>query len=134
MANSFDQALQAYKKGQYQESLSQFLQLVSQHPQDAKLRLWLAASHREAGQPEAAKQQFQEVLKLTTDSKLIDLARTSLAKLAKAAPPQVNSNAMVANVASHNGNGSGQAPSNGHASKVAQVSQSHSDTSANSAN
>lgn len=84
MAPQFDQAIHSFKEGRYEEAVHQLTQLAQVNGQDAQVRLWLGATYRELGQLESARIQFQEALQLTTDPKLINLARMSLAKL----PPQ----------------------------------------------
>jgi methyl-accepting chemotaxis protein PixJ len=82
MKNQLDQALSTiYSQGQYEAAIQPFSDLSSKHPQDAKIRIWLGAACREAGDFDKARAEFREALKLATDSATADLARAALAQL-----------------------------------------------------
>jgi len=78
LQTQLDQALEAYKQGNYEEARQQFSTLAANHAEDAEIRLWLGAASREAGYLDTAGFQFQEVLRLTRDPQLANLARASL--------------------------------------------------------
>ena len=77
----FEQAIQTYKEGRYEEAVQQFSELINEQDKDAQLLVWLGAACREAGMVEEAKMYFQETLRLSDDPKVTSMARTSLAKL-----------------------------------------------------
>ncbi|HEY9846188.1 MAG TPA: tetratricopeptide repeat protein, partial [Candidatus Caenarcaniphilales bacterium] len=78
---TLDGALQAYKQKRYAEAMQQFSNLAADHAKDPQIWMWLAAACREAGHIDEAKQHFQEVFRLTSEPKLVELARASLAQL-----------------------------------------------------
>jgi methyl-accepting chemotaxis protein PixJ len=89
MNAQFEQAIQTYQEGRYEEAVQQFSQLAMEHNKDAQLRVWLGAACREAGLVEEAKLHFQETLRLTDDPTITNRARTSLAKMADSPSPAV---------------------------------------------
>jgi methyl-accepting chemotaxis protein PixJ len=89
MNAQFEQAIQTYQEGRYEEAVQQFSQLAAEHAKDAQLRVWLGAACREAGLVEEAKLHFQETLRLTDDPTITNRARTSLAKMADSPSPAV---------------------------------------------
>ncbi|MBD2101691.1 GAF domain-containing protein [Leptolyngbya sp. FACHB-261] len=97
MTDQLIQALEAYTQGRYEEAMQQFASLASENSQDAQMRILLGAAYREAGYLEAAKIQFQEVLKLAEDPRLADCARASLAQLEGGITKNLNQNGGAAN-------------------------------------
>ncbi|HEY9669989.1 MAG TPA: GAF domain-containing protein [Waterburya sp.] len=82
MKNQLDQALATtYSQGQYEAAIQPFSDLASKNHQDAKIRIWLGAACREAGDFDRARAEFREALRLATDSATTDLARAALAQL-----------------------------------------------------
>ncbi len=81
MNAQFEQAIQTYKDGRYQEAVQQFSKLTDEHGKNPQLQVWLGAACREAGMLEEAKMHFQETLRLSDDPKVTHTARTSLSKL-----------------------------------------------------
>lgn len=82
MKNQLDQALaKTNSQGQYEAVIQPFSDLVTQQPQDAKIRIWLGAASREAGNLDKARAELREALRLAGDSATADLARTALAQL-----------------------------------------------------
>lgn len=81
MTDQLIQALEAYTQGRYEEAMKQFAYLASENSKDPQMRILLGAAYREAGYLDAARIQFQEVLRLADDPKLADCARASLAQL-----------------------------------------------------
>jgi twitching motility protein PilJ len=61
--------------------MKQFSELLHEDPRNPKLHIWLGATFRKAGKIEYAKVQYQQVLTLTDDPDLLDLASTSLAQI-----------------------------------------------------
>jgi hypothetical protein len=61
--------------------MRQFSDLLYEDPRNPKLHIWLGAAFRKAGKIEYAKVQYQQVLTLTDDPDLLDLAKTSLAQI-----------------------------------------------------
>ncbi|HEY9830593.1 MAG TPA: GAF domain-containing protein, partial [Stenomitos sp.] len=82
MKNQLDQALaKTNAPGEYEAAIQPFSDLVTQQPQDAKIRIWLGAASREAGDLDKARAELREALRLADDSATADLARTALAQL-----------------------------------------------------
>src|ERR687886_20779 len=82
MKNPLDQALaKTHSQGQYEAAIQPFSDLATQQPQDAKIRIWLGAASREAGNLDKARTELREALRLASDSATTDLARTALAQL-----------------------------------------------------
>lgn len=87
MNAQFEQAIQTYKDGRYQEAVQQFSKLTDEHGKNPQLQVWLGAACREAGMLEEAKMHFQETLRLSDDPKVTHTARTSLSKLVNVNSP-----------------------------------------------
>ncbi|CAN1208606.1 hypothetical protein TUMEXPCC7403_00195 [Tumidithrix helvetica PCC 7403] len=83
MTTQFREALQAYAEERYEEAMRQFSQLLYEDPRNPKLHIWLGATFRKAGKIEYAKVQYQQVLTLTDDPSLLELAQTSLTQIQK---------------------------------------------------
>ena len=81
MTAQYQSALQSYAEGRYEEAMQQFSELLYEDPRNPKLHIWLGATFRKAGKIEYAKVQYQQVLTLTDDPDLLDLASTSLAQI-----------------------------------------------------
>ena len=82
MKNQFDRALATnYLQGQQKVTIQPFLDFASKNPHDGKIRIWLGAACREAGDIDRAKTEFQEALKLASDSATAELAHAALAQL-----------------------------------------------------
>ena len=81
MTVQYQTALQSYAEGRYKEAMQQFSELLHEDPRNPKLHIWLGATFRKAGKIEYAKVQYQQVLTLTDDPDLLDLASTSLAQI-----------------------------------------------------
>ncbi len=81
MTAQYQAALQSYAEGRYEEAMQQFSELLHEDPRNPKLHIWLGATFRKAGKTEYAKVQYQQVLTLTDDPDLLDLASTSLAQI-----------------------------------------------------
>ncbi len=81
MTAQYQAALQSYAEGRYEEAMKQFSELLHEDPRNPKLHIWLGATFRKAGKIEYAKVQYQQVLTLTDDPDLLDLASTSLAQI-----------------------------------------------------
>ncbi len=81
MTAQYQSALQSYAEGRYEEAMQQFSELLHEDPRNPKLHIWLGATFRKAGKIEYAKVQYQQVLTLTDDPDLLDLASTSLAQI-----------------------------------------------------
>ncbi len=81
MTAHYQAALQSYAEGRYEEAMKQFSELLHEDPRNPKLHIWLGATFRKAGKIEYAKVQYQQVLSLTDDPDLLDLASTSLAQI-----------------------------------------------------
>jgi methyl-accepting chemotaxis protein PixJ len=81
MTAQYQAALQSYAEGRYEEATKQFSELLHEDPRNPKLHIWLGATFRKAGEIEYAKVQYQQVLALTDDPDLLDLASTSLAQI-----------------------------------------------------
>ncbi|MBD2126945.1 GAF domain-containing protein [Microcoleus sp. ZQ-A2] len=82
MKNQFDQALaKTHSQGQYEAAIQPFSDLAAKQPQDAKIRMWLGAASREAGDLDKARAELREALRLAGDSATADLARTALVQL-----------------------------------------------------
>jgi methyl-accepting chemotaxis protein PixJ len=81
MTAQYQAALQSYAEGRYEEAMKQFSELLHEDPRNPKLHIWLGATFRKAGEIEYAKVQYQQVLTLTDDPDLLDLASTSLAQI-----------------------------------------------------
>jgi len=77
----YQAALHSYAEGRYEEATQQFSELLHEDPRNPKLHIWLGATFRKAGKMEYAKVQYQQVLTLTDDPDLLDLASTSLAQI-----------------------------------------------------
>jgi twitching motility protein PilJ len=112
MTGQYQAALHSYAEGRYEEAMQQFSELLYEDPRNPKLHIWLGATFRKAGKMEYAKVQYQQVLTLTDDPDLLDLASTSLAqiqnKLSKAnQKKQVSDRQSIAAVASPTLNGVG---------------------------
>ncbi len=81
MTAQYQAALHSYAEGRYEEAMQQFSELLYEDPRNPKLHIWLGATFRKAGKMEYAKVQYQQVLTLTEDPDLLDLASTSLAQI-----------------------------------------------------
>jgi methyl-accepting chemotaxis protein PixJ len=82
MKNQFAQALaKTNSQGPYETTVQPFIDYASQQPHDAKVRIWLGAACREAGDVNRARAEFREALRLAPDSATADLARAALARL-----------------------------------------------------
>jgi methyl-accepting chemotaxis protein PixJ len=81
MTAHYQAALQSYAEGRYEEAMKQFSELLHEDPRNPKLHIWLGATFRKAGKIEYARVQYQQVLSLTDDPDLLDLASTSLAQI-----------------------------------------------------
>lgn len=82
MKNQFDRALATTNShGQNEAAIQPFSDIVAKQPQDAKVRIWLGAACREAGNLDRARSEFREALRLATDSATADLAHAALAQL-----------------------------------------------------
>jgi methyl-accepting chemotaxis protein PixJ len=81
MTAQYQAALHSYAEGRYEEAMQQFSELLYEDPRNPKLHIWLGATFRKAGKIEYAKVQYQQVLTLTEDPDLLDLASTSLAQI-----------------------------------------------------
>ncbi|WP_434684901.1 methyl-accepting chemotaxis protein [Pseudanabaena minima] len=81
MTAQYQAALHSYAEGRYEEAMQQFSELLYDDPRNPKLHIWLGATFRKAGKIEYAKVQYQQVLTLTDDPDLLDLASTSLAQI-----------------------------------------------------
>jgi methyl-accepting chemotaxis protein PixJ len=81
MIAQYQAALQSYAEGRYEEAMKQFSELLHGDPRNPKLHIWLGATFRKAGKIDYAKTQYQQVLTLTDDPDLLDLASTSLAQI-----------------------------------------------------
>ncbi|PZV14507.1 MAG: hypothetical protein DCF20_12730 [Pseudanabaena sp.] len=81
MTAQYQAALHSYAEGRYEEAMQQFSELLHEDPRNPKLHIWLGATFRKAGKIEFAKAQYQQVLTLTDDPDLLDLASTSLAQI-----------------------------------------------------
>ena len=81
MTAQYQAALHSYAEGQYEEAMQQFSELLYEDPRNPKLNIWLGATFRKAGKIEYAKVQYQQVLTLTDDPDLLDLASASLAQI-----------------------------------------------------
>jgi len=118
----YQEALHSYSEGRYEEAMRQFSDLLYEDPRNPKLHIWLGAAFRKAGKIDYAKVEYQQVLTLTDDPDLLDLAKTSLAqiqnKLAdanqKSSNPQKAKREPEKNSAnSHKSNGSSNGIANG---------------------
>jgi methyl-accepting chemotaxis protein PixJ len=83
MTAQFQEALQAYVEGRYDEAMREFSQLLTEDPRNPTLLIWLGATLRKAGKIDYAKLQYQQVLTLTDDPDLLELAQTSLTQIQK---------------------------------------------------
>jgi twitching motility protein PilJ len=81
MTAHYQAALHSYAEGRYEDAMQQFSELLHEDPRNPKLHIWLGATFRKAGKIEYAKVQYQQVLSLTNDPDLLDLASTSLAQI-----------------------------------------------------
>jgi methyl-accepting chemotaxis protein PixJ len=80
-AEQFQEALQAYVDGQYEVAMREFSELLYEDPSNPTLLIWLGASLRKAGKIEYAKLQYQQVLSITEDPDLVELAQTALTQI-----------------------------------------------------
>jgi len=81
MTAQYQAALHSYAEGRYEEAMQQFSELLYEDPRNPKLHIWLGTTFRKAGKIEYAKVQYQQVLTLTDDPDLLDLASTLLAQI-----------------------------------------------------
>ncbi|MFQ3679684.1 MAG: methyl-accepting chemotaxis protein [Pseudanabaenaceae cyanobacterium] len=81
MAVTYQQALEAYEAGQYNEAMQLFSELLKQDPRNPRLHIWLGATFRAAGKIEYAKWQYQQVIYLTRDKELVEHAQNCLNEL-----------------------------------------------------
>ncbi|OIP76507.1 MAG: hypothetical protein AUK48_05745 [Oscillatoriales cyanobacterium CG2_30_44_21] len=81
MTAQYQAALHSYAEGRYEDAMQQFSELLYEDPRNPKLHIWLGATFRKAGKTEYARAQYQQVLTLTDDPDLLDLASTSLAQI-----------------------------------------------------
>lgn len=101
MKNQLDQALaKTHSQGQYEAAIQPFSDLATQQPQDAKIRMWLGAASREAGDLDKARAELREALRLAGDSATADLARTALVQLENE-PSGSSSHPPIASQGSH---------------------------------
>ncbi len=97
MNAQFEQAIQTYKEGRYQEAVQQFSELIQEHNNNPQLLVWMGAACREAGMVEEARRHFQETLRLSNDPQITHTARTSLTKLVNSPAQAVMSGAPGGN-------------------------------------
>jgi methyl-accepting chemotaxis protein PixJ len=97
MNAQFEQAIQTYQEGRYQEAVQQFSELMQEHKNNPQLLVWMGAACREAGMVEEAKMHFQETLRLSNDPQITHTARTSLSKLVNSPAQAVMSGAPGGN-------------------------------------
>ncbi len=81
MAATYQQALEAYETGQYNEAMQLFSELLKQDPRNPRLHIWLGSTFQAAGKIEYAKWQYQQVLYLTRDPELVEHAQNCLHEL-----------------------------------------------------
>jgi len=81
MAATYQQALEAYEAGQYNEAMQLFSELLKQDPRNPRLHIWLGSTFQAAGKIEYAKWQYQQVIYLTQDPELIEHAQNCLSEL-----------------------------------------------------
>jgi twitching motility protein PilJ len=81
MTAQYQTALHSYAEGRYEEAMQQFSELLQSDPHNPKLHIWLGATFRKAGKVELAQAQYRQVLTLTEEPDLLDLANTSLAQI-----------------------------------------------------
>ncbi|MGQ9866753.1 MAG: methyl-accepting chemotaxis protein [Pseudanabaenaceae cyanobacterium] len=81
MAATYQQALEAYEAGQYNEAMQLFSELLKQDPRNPRLHIWLGAAFRAAGKIEYAKWQYQQVMYLTREPELVEHAQNCLSEL-----------------------------------------------------
>ena len=99
----YQEALHSYSEGRYEEAMRQFSDLLYEDPRNPKLHIWLGAAFRKAGKIEYAKVQYQQVLTLTDDPDLLDLAKTSLAQIQNKLASQRSANPQESKKDSANG-------------------------------
>ena len=103
MTVQYQEALHSYSEGRYEEAMRQFSDLLYEDPRNPKLHIWLGAAFRKAGKIEYAKVQYQQVLTLTDDPDLLDLAKTSLAQIQNKLAGQSSANPHKSKKDSANG-------------------------------
>ena len=103
MTVQYQEALHSYSEGRYEEAMRQFSDLLYEDPRNPKLHIWLGAAFRKAGKIEYAKVQYQQVLTLTDDPDLLDLAKTSLAQIQNKLAGQSSANPQKSKKDSANG-------------------------------
>jgi twitching motility protein PilJ len=103
MTVQYQEALHSYSEGRYEEAMRQFSDLLYEDPRNPKLHIWLGAAFRKAGKIEYAKVQYQQVLTLTDDPDLLDLAKTSLAQIQNKLAGQSSANPQKSKKDSVNG-------------------------------
>jgi methyl-accepting chemotaxis protein len=81
LRQDFHDAIETFRQGNYPQAQEILTRLALENTENAQIRLWLGAACREAGCFEDAITNFQEVLRLSQDSRVVKIARTSLAKL-----------------------------------------------------
>jgi Flp pilus assembly protein TadD len=81
LRQDFHDAIATFRQGDYPQAQEILTRLALENTENAQIRLWLGAACREAGCFEDAITNFQEVLRLSQDSRVVKIARTSLAKL-----------------------------------------------------
>jgi methyl-accepting chemotaxis protein PixJ len=113
MTTRYQQALQAYAEGRYEDAMQQFSELLYEDPRNPKLHIWLGATFRKAGKIEYARVQYQQVLTLTDDPDLLDIARTSLAQIQNNAVEAIASDTTGSTSGSLHSNSIGDRSSNG---------------------
>ena len=129
MTVQYQEALHSYSEGRYEEAMRQFSDLLYEDPRNPKLHIWLGAAFRKAGKIEYAKVQYQQVLTLTDDPDLLDLAKTSLAQIQNKLAGQSSANPQKSKQDSANGaanlsadfhefNGSSNGSSNGNSNGI----------------
>ena len=129
MTVQYQEALHSYSEGRYEEAMRQFSDLLYEDPRNPKLHIWLGAAFRKAGKIEYAKVQYQQVLTLTDDPDLLDLAKTSLAQIQNKLAGQSSANPQKSKKDSANGaanlsadfhefNGSSNGSSNGNSNGI----------------
>jgi methyl-accepting chemotaxis protein len=81
LRQDFHDAIETFRQGNYPQAQEILTRLALENTENAQIRLWLGAACREAGCLEDAITNFQEVIRLSQDPRVVKIARTSLAKL-----------------------------------------------------
>lgn len=77
-ATEYQRAVEAFAQEYYEEAGRLFTSLIENRPEDPNLRLWLASAQQQIGRPDLARQQYEEVLGLTTDTEILKTAQSAL--------------------------------------------------------